>query len=121
MAKSAKPKEQLEEEKYIPETAIQPPDTKVAIESLEETISTTETTQVEDEVEITEKERLPEQVKYEVPISEVVSEIPVWGIPPEEEIEFLKNILQIQSEGCFGTHLNGMINDRIKKLQGNAQ
>jgi hypothetical protein len=35
-----------------------------------------------------------------------------------EEVEFLKRIYRIQNDGGFGTHLNGEIEERIKKLQG---
>lgn len=32
------------------------------------------------------------------------------------EIEFLKKILQIQHEGCWGHHLDTVIKDRINQL-----
>lgn len=37
--------------------------------------------------------------------------------PDTDEILFLRKILQIQEEGCFGRHLNTLINDRIKELK----
>ena len=37
--------------------------------------------------------------------------------PESDEILFLRRILQIQNEGGFGRHLNGIINERIKSLK----
>lgn len=34
-----------------------------------------------------------------------------------EEIIFLRKILKIQEEGCFGRHLNQLIYERIKELK----
>jgi hypothetical protein len=33
-----------------------------------------------------------------------------------EEVLFLRKLLQIQDEGCWGKHLHEIINERINKL-----
>jgi len=38
--------------------------------------------------------------------------------PETEEILFLRKILHIQHEGGFGRHLDVIINERIKELNG---
>lgn len=40
--------------------------------------------------------------------------------PETDEILFLRKILKIQSEGCFGRHLDKLINDKIKDLKANV-
>lgn len=90
---------------------------------------------IAEEVVPVKEETLPEEVVFDVPVTEILPEetisqgqtisqtvqaSEVWGASPANEIEFLKKILQIQQEGCFGRHLDAMINERIKILQGNV-
>ena len=50
-------------------------------------------------------------------VEEVTPEIPVVDVKPEsEEVLFLRKLLQIQDEGCWGKHLHGIINERINEL-----
>jgi hypothetical protein len=55
---------------------------------------------------------IPAQMEEEV--IPVVNEVKLVS----DEIGFLQNILQIQRNGGFGRHLDGIINDRIKTLKG---
>lgn len=65
-----------------------------------------------------ETEALPEEVLFEKPLSEISKPVHVWGQSDKEsEIDFLKRILRIQHTGCFGRHLDSIINERIKSLE----
>ena len=56
-------------------------------------------------------------VVEETKVQEVVAEKEIPTIPDTEEVAFLKRIYRIQNDGCFGTHLNSEILDRINQLQ----
>jgi len=76
-------------------------------------------------------EQLPEEIKVVDPVPDVMEQegiknpIYVPDIPAqmvevpkkETEIEFLYRILQIQSDGGFGRHLDQLILQRIKSLR----
>jgi len=59
-----------------------------------------------------------ETVKEETDFTQSVTEdVKVEYIAPEnDEVRFLKAILHKQHTGCFGRHLDDMINERIKTL-----
>jgi hypothetical protein len=49
----------------------------------------------------------------------VEREIPIQEEKPEsDEVVFLRRILHIQHDGGFGRHLDEIINERIKELNG---
>lgn len=60
------------------------------------------------------EEKIPDNVTKTVAV-EISVEVTSKADTPE--ILFLRKILQIQEEGCFGRHLNQLIYDRIKELQ----
>jgi len=76
-------------------------------------------------------EQLPEEIELVAPVPDVmeqegvknpiyVPDIPAQMIEQpkkETEIEFLYRILQIQSDGGFGRHLDQLILQRIKSLR----
>lgn len=64
-------------------------------------------------------EAIKEEPKKEEPIVVVVKkESPNQVLDTEsDEIRFLRTVLRVQNEGGFGTHLNGLVNERIEKLK----
>lgn len=85
-----------------------------------------EETNIEEPVNlsVSETEVMAEE-KNEEPILEkpvYIPDIPAQMIEPdssneiETEVDFLLRILQIQEDGCFGRHLNKIIQDRIKLI-----
>lgn len=78
------------------------------------------------------KTEMPESVSFESDSTlivskstdEIISEtttvakvIVVQAVPLLSEVDFLKRIYAIQNDGCFGTHLNKEILDRIEQLK----
>ena len=72
---------------------------------------TTDTTTTEETDVVETVEEQPEKEYVYVP------DVPAQMVTETAEILFLRKILKIQHEGCFGRHLDTIINDRIKELK----
>lgn len=110
----SKPKTKKQEEIKVEEVI--PTETESIIEEpAEPTIDEVEEPVAEEPEPTIEPVYIPE---IPAQMDEVVSPIVVEEKPESDEVLFLQNILQIQRNGGFGRHLDGIINDRIKTLKG---
>lgn len=62
---------------------------------------------------------IPAQMEKPQTVTTTASNVVInTEISDTDEIVFLRRILQIQQEGCFGKHLDQLIYQRIKQLKG---